>query len=202
MYVDDNGTKTEVPILIDNINNPDSKSTLHLNNETDPSKWILVKRFFLFEKIVDSNYITFAKFMKFRVNMTKDGSYAKAYIPIFEILYSRKEIGGELKSYVSFQSEYYTTMKHFMKVMLGLLITACVIVFIIVIYRVWVWIKLNPKILLPDSWFIDLLITPDCTAATTASGLPAGANNSSISHLLKSHLLKSHLLKKAHTDTV
>ena len=159
MYVDDNGTKTEVPILIDNINNPDSKSTLHLNNETDPSKWILVKRFFLFEKIVDSNYITFAKFMKFRVNMTKDGSYAKAYIPIFEILYSRKEIGGELKSYVSFQSEYYTTMKHFMKVMLGLLITACVIVFIIVIYRVWVWIKLNPKILLPDSWFIDLLIT-------------------------------------------
>ena len=45
------------------------------------------------------------------------------------------------------QSEYYTEMKHFMHVMLGLLITACVLVFIIVIYRVWVWIKLNPKIL-------------------------------------------------------
>ena len=168
MYVDDNGTLIEVPILIDNINNPNSSNStfsdtqIYLNNGTNHSNWILVKRFFLFEKVINSNYITYAKFMKFRVNMTRKGSNATVTVPIFEIFYSTKQLGSEVSShvsYVSFQSEYYTEMKHYMGVMLGLLIAACVLVFIIVIYRVWVWIKLNPKILLPDSWFIDLLIT-------------------------------------------
>ena len=172
----DNSTTTnliQVPILIDNINNENTKKSfsqtgIKLNNESNREDWILVKRFFLFENVINSNYVTFAKYIKFRFNMTRSGTNAQVNIPILELFYSTKQIVDSSNvndnektnfAYVSFQSEYQTGMKHFMKVMLGLLIAACVIVFIIVIYKVWVWIKLNPKNLSPDTWFIDLLIT-------------------------------------------
>ncbi len=167
----DNLNLVQVPILIDNIDNDKNSKTFsetgrHLNNETNPNDWVLSKRFFLFDKQINTNYITFAKFIKFRFNMTREGRNARVYKPILEIFYATKkltqnpDINDKVNyAYVSFQSEYFTEMKKFMNTMLGLLIAACVLVFIIVVYRVWVWIKLNPKDLLPDSWFIDLLIT-------------------------------------------
>ena len=156
-----------VPILIDNIDNENTTNTfsstnIHLNNETNLSNWKLVYRMFLHENYINENYITYAKSIKFRVKMKREGSSAQIYRPFFEVFYSTRNIENLKeypKAYVSFQSEYYTEIKHFMSVMLGLLIAACVIVGIIVIYRIWVWIKVNPRDLSPDSWFIDLLVT-------------------------------------------
>ncbi len=156
-----------VPILIDNIDNENTKNTfsstnIHLNNETNLPNWKLVYRMFLHENYIQKNYITYAKSIKFRVKMKRQGSSAQIYRPFFEVFYSTRNIENLKeypKAYVSFQSEYYTEIKHFMSVMLGLLIAACVIVGIIVIYRIWVWIKVNPRDLSPDSWFIDLLVT-------------------------------------------
>ena len=167
-----NNDYIDIPILIDNIENAQGKPSkkikrsdteIHnMNNETDMSNWILTRRMFLFDNQSGKNgnelqYITYAKTIKLVVEMIK-GSEDEIYVPYFEVFYTTVEKpendDAQLIGYTSFSSEYFTDISHFMNVILGLFIAINVIVVIIVIYRMYVWYKVNPKELAPTNYWL------------------------------------------------
>lgn len=187
MYLYDNQSSNfvDVPVLVDNIENEQGQESKILkfkdtppkmNNETEMKNWKLVRRFFLFDNLSGNkkqqsntnqnpiDYITYAKTIKFVVELQNNREGSKIYVPYLEIFYSTRSTedivqNNNPQAYVSFISQYQMDIKKFMDVMLGLFIAINVVVVIIVIYRMYVWVKVNPKELAPDNYFLYFLCT-------------------------------------------
>ena len=139
-----------IPILVDN----------HLyegkfQNESDMEKWQLINRMFLYH--AENNEVWYAQRIKFVVELINEKKEHYIYRPYFEIYYQKR--GTENVAYVSFISEYKTDIKNFMKACLAFLIVCIILVLIIVIFRMIVWVQLNPKELTPESFSKSFLLT-------------------------------------------
>lgn len=186
LYDSQAGNFVDVPVLIDNIQNENGQQSKILkydgnvtppkmNNETIMDNWRLVRRFFLFDNLsgisgnsLDSSFtpsfITYAKTIKFVVELQNNSQGSKIYVPYLEIFYSTRATedivqNKKPQAYVSFISQYQMDIKKFMNVMLGLFIAINVVVVFIVIYRMYVWVKVNPKELAPDNYFFYFICT-------------------------------------------
>ena len=144
---DENIELISIPILVDNFKIGDK-----IQNETDMKNWILINRMFL------NNNNWYAQRIKFVVELINENKKHNIYRPYFEIYYQKK-IQGENVVYVSFISEYKTDIKNFMKACLAFLIVCIILVLIIVIFRMIVWVQLNPKELTPESFSKSFLLT-------------------------------------------
>jgi len=155
-----NGNLLDVPIMIDNI--PNSK-TGQTNNSTDPSTWILVRRFTLFDNLggleganaflggtKNTTVIRFPKYLNLIVTLQPNPYYernSKIYIPYLEIYYRSKSL-DYLKSYkwswIEFNSEYRMDISYFKEIAKYFFIAVNIIIGIWWIVKMYTWIKTNP----------------------------------------------------------
>ena len=143
---DENIDLIQIPILVDNFKIGDK-----IQNETDMKNWTLINRMFL------NNNNWYAQRIKFVVELINQNNKHYIYRPYFEIYYEKR--GTENVAYVSFISEYKTDIKNFMKACLAFLIVCIILVLVIVIFRMIVWVQLNPKELTPESFSKSFLLT-------------------------------------------
>ena len=147
---EDNFQLISIPVLVDNyqFNNKNQ-------NESDMNNWFLGNRMFLFRKI-SGNECIYAQRIKLVVELKNDRKNHKIYRPYFEIFYASSDLS---KVYVSFISEYKVDIKNFMKACLAFLIVCIIIVLAIVIFRMIVWVQLNPRELTPESFSKTFILT-------------------------------------------
>ena len=142
---DENKVLIQIPILVDNYLF-DGK----FQNESNMENWTLINRMFL------CHGDWYAQRIKFVVELINQNNKHNIYRPYFEIYYSNVTNDAV---YVSFISEYKTDIKNFMKACLAFLIVCIILVLVIVIFRMIVWVQLNPKELTPESFSKSFLLT-------------------------------------------
>ena len=123
---------------------------IKITNRDDP-----VKRIFLHYNNNGIHY--YAKNVKLVVETIAEEKDEKIYLPYFEVEYAREENRNKKIIKYTFISEYKCDISKFIRAMKIILILICVIVFLLVIYRTYVWIKLNPSELLESNFFLLLL---------------------------------------------
>ena len=114
----------------------------------------VVKRMFLHYNFSNKHY--YAEIVKLCVQ-TREKDKETIYLPYFEVKYNSKENTEETYIEYTFISQYKSDISKFQKDMEIILIIICVIVFILAIYRTYVWIKLNPSELIESSYILLLL---------------------------------------------
>ena len=137
----------EIPIVI--LNENDNKSNivkrmfLHIHNNTDSSSM---------------NEYYYAKRVKLCVRTIKSKKEENIYLPHFEVTYAKKSDSS--KSYIkyTFISEYKSDISKFMKAMEIIFGILTGIVGLLVFYRTYVWIKMNPSELVEKNYILLLLL--------------------------------------------
>jgi meckelin len=120
----------------------------------------IVKRMFLHHYDQNGHYYYYAKRVKLIVEtLTDNKEYIK--LPHFEVLYdSIENINDESKEKITkytFISEYKTDISKFVSICFILFIIITVIAGLLVIYRVFVWFKLNPSEIVENNYLFLLL---------------------------------------------
>ena len=173
-----------IPILIQNIQHDNTEeSELEFSDGTKIkhklNKDLYVDKMFLFDnlsgfktendnKLVFSSkdskdkfkYLTYAKKIQFEVELNKDEK--KIYRPVIKVFYSTRkyeDIMNFPSAHVEFISEYKQDISSFMRTALGLLIAIIVVVIALVIYRMYVWTKLNPRALIQEHYVLSFICT-------------------------------------------
>lgn len=138
---------TSIPIRI--IKNKDELG----NNNYSP-----IYRMFLHFYDETNSRFYYASIVKLFVR-TLEIDKEQIYLPYFEVLYNtiNIEISDTNTIYYSFISEYKSDISDFMKAMKIVFIILTVIVGLLVIYRTYVWIKLNPSEIIERNYIILLL---------------------------------------------
>lgn len=165
IFLEVDGNYFSIPILVDNIENEAAEENLkfggaRLNNDTDMANWILTRRMFLYHKDKDNKLVTYAKSIKIVIEKVKSSS--TIYTPYIEVFYLTREYSDLQEnptSKVCFQIQYSEDIQKFMNVMLGLFIAIIVIVLAITVYRMHVWVKLNPKELTSSNYVLQFCLT-------------------------------------------
>jgi len=144
--------------------NPEQQSYVQvpikiINENSDEE--VYVKRMFLhvyedIPNISENEKIYFyAKKVKLCINISSNDK-EKIKLPIFEVTYDKKKI-SEIKDdsiQYEFITEYKGDISSFIKAMVTIFIILTVIVGLLVIYRVYVWIKMNPSNMVKSSYFL------------------------------------------------
>ena len=115
---------------------------------------LTVKRMFLhFSDEADYYY---AKKVKLCVKTVKVTKEEKIYLPFFEVTYAKKENSHPYIEY-TFITEYKSDISSFLNAMKIIFIILTIIVGLLVIYRTFVWTKMNPSELIDSNYFFLLL---------------------------------------------
>ena len=122
------------------------------NNQND-----LHGRMFLHHYNEDENKFYYASIVKLFVE-TQEDNKEQIYIPHFEVLYKTLENKDNNIINYSFISEYKSDISDFMKAMKIVFIILTVIVGLLVIYRTYIWIKLNPSEIIENNYILLLLL--------------------------------------------
>lgn len=154
----------DIPILIDNIPNQKSFDTNQMNNGTDPTNWILTRRFFLIDnlsalqtlnsfKLMNDIPIAlrFPKLIKLIV-LLQNTPQPKIMVPYFEIFYKSKLknlVQNFPETFINFDSEYKMNIETFKSSMLGIFMGLNALVLVMVSIKMYIWYKLNPPALSP-----------------------------------------------------
>jgi len=160
-------TLLDVPILINNT--PNSKSASGFNNDTDPTSWILVRRFYLFDNLgglegINSyaDGVTNSTILRFPYSIDFWGTLQSMqgtqkdpliYIPYVQIQYRSRTnsfIAQEPQALVAFHSNYKVDITYFTSVVQWMFFAANIIALIWWIVRMHIWNKTNPKELFVD----------------------------------------------------
>lgn len=127
-----------------------------INENSDKEDY--VKRMFLHVyNDIDGTY-TYAKKVKLCVTISSSDK-EKIKLPIIEVTYDKKNL-GEIKDdsiQYEFVTEYKKDIKSFLNAMKIVFIIITVIVGLLVIYRVYVWIKMNPSTMVKSSYILLIL---------------------------------------------
>ena len=159
----------DIPIMIDNIENPLSTDTsTRMNNSSDPINWILVRRFFTIDNLSGiksvggyiggqtADIIRFPKLFKF-ITMLQTTSQPKIMVPYVEIFYKARQadiLAVAPNTFITFTSEFRMDISGFNNTAKGIFIALNFIVLTFVIMRMYIWYKLNPPQLSPDNYCI------------------------------------------------
>lgn len=165
------GEYIPVPIKINNI--PNQEAAWQSNNSTEPSKWILTRRFFLIDNISglegatalnninsEPRAIRYPHLLKFQFVLAEKMSEAKLYVPYLELYYKTKRgvlLNDIPTSIVFFEAQYTMNIDHLLYVFKSLFITLNFVIIVHVIIRMYSWYQLNPPSLSPDNhnlWMI------------------------------------------------
>lgn len=121
---------------------------------------IIVKRMFLHINL-GTNF-SYAEKVKLCVktikgsNLENKDNIDKIYLPHFEVTYNNQT---KLDYFTyTFVSEYKSEYKEIFRAMYGIFITITIIPGLIIIYRIYVWCKLNPKELIENNYCLLLLL--------------------------------------------
>ena len=123
--------------------------------ESNVDNILTVKRMFLHFNN-ESDYF-YAKRVKLYVRTIKGTKEEKIYLPYFEVTYAKKENSEPYIEY-TFITEYKSDISTFLNAMKIIFIIITVIVGLLVIYRTFVWIKMNPIELVENGYFLKLLL--------------------------------------------
>ena len=121
---------------------------------------VYVKRMFLHvydnrNNIESERTYTYAKKVKLCVTISSNDK-ERIKLPIFEVTYEQKRIGDIKDDSIEYEfiTEYKGDISSFIKAMVTIFIILTVIVGLLVIYRVYVWIKMNPSNMVKSSYFL------------------------------------------------
>lgn len=141
--------------------NPEQQSYVQvpikiINENSDEE--VYVKRMFLHVYDNSESDITYsyAKKVKLCINISSNDK-EKIKLPIFEVTYIDQKKISEIKDdsiQYEFITEYKGDISSFIKAMVTIFIILTVIVGLLVIYRVYVWIKMNPSNMVKSSYFL------------------------------------------------
>ena len=115
----------------------------------------VVKRMFLHFNYTGIHY--YAKKVKLVVVTRAEEKEEKILLPYFEVEYAKEEDRNKKYVKYTFISEYKSDISKFIEAMEIILIIICVIVFLLVIYRAYVWIKMNPSELIESNYILLLV---------------------------------------------
>ena len=117
---------------------------------------VYVKRMFLhvYDPENERTY-TYAKKVKLCVTISSNDK-ERIKLPVFEVTYEQKRIGDIKDDSIEYEfiTEYKGDISSFIKAMVTIFIILTVIVGLLVIYRVYVWIKMNPSNMVKSSYFL------------------------------------------------
>ena len=121
---------------------------------------VYVKRMFLHvydnrNNIESERTYTYAKKVKLCVTISSNDK-ERIKLPVFEVTYEQKRIGDIKDDSIEYEfiTEYKGDISSFIKAMVTIFIILTVIVGLLVIYRVYVWIKMNPSNMVKSSYFL------------------------------------------------
>ena len=125
-------------------------------NELGNNNYSPIYRIFLHFYDEAHSQLYYANIVKLFVR-TLENDKEQIYLPYFEVLYNTININSNNIIYYSFISEYKSDISDFMKAMKIVFIILTVIVGLLVIYRTYVWIKLNPSEIIENNYILLLL---------------------------------------------
>ena len=135
---------TEIPIQI-------------INDNTDIDNRVNVKRMFLhYYNQEESRYYYYAKKVKLCVKTIKGTKEEKIHLPTFEVTYKREERDSNSNSYYeyTFISEYQSDIGKFLKNMKIVFIVFACVFGLLILYRIYIWCKLNPRDLIESNYIV------------------------------------------------
>ena len=136
----------EIPIKIINNNEIVKRMFLHFNNgDYNSPDFYYAEEVKLCVKIIKGS------------NLENNNNIDNIFLPHFEVKYKQKTDKGEEVEY-TFISEYQSEITDIYKAMYIIFIIITIIVGLLVIYRVYVWIKINPMELIEKYYFLLLLL--------------------------------------------
>ena len=137
----------EIPIKIINENKIVKRMYLHVNKKNNPvekPEFYYAEEVKLCVKIIKGS------------NLENNNNRDKIFLPHFEVKYNKKTDTDPIE--YTFISEYKSEITDIYKAMYIIFIIITVIVGLLVIYRVYVWIKINPMELIEKNYFLLLLL--------------------------------------------
>ena len=124
----------------------------------DSNEEVYVKRMFLHVYNEKDDTYTYAKRVKLNVTISS-GDKERIRLPIFEVTYDRKSLSEIRDDSIQYEfiTEYKGDISSFIRAMVTVFIVLTVIVGLLVIYRVYVWIKMNPSNMVKSSYILLIL---------------------------------------------
>jgi hypothetical protein len=163
----------DIPIMIDNAKN--EKEGWKRNNETNPSNWLLTRRFFMIDNIAglegQGSYfnnealpkaIRYAHIVNFKVTLQSNRYDSKIFLPYVEIFYKTKRLVDVKEiptSEVIFQSNYLMDISHLYRIFTIVFIVIIIIISINLLVNMYSWYQMNPPELSPDNHTLWMLTT-------------------------------------------
>ena len=157
-----NGNENEyydVPVYISNINIKEIQNNLYKeDNEINRKQRQYVRRFFIFNNLLNDRRIIYAYKITFRTRLQNLNDESRIYQPFLEIEYDEGDLNTNTEiNYkghkVSFRTDYYMDIeKRIMKGVIATFVIVTVASFIFTITRMYIWTKLNPSPLSPDNY--------------------------------------------------
>lgn len=163
-----------IPIPLKIINIPNEKAAWQPNNNTDPSNWILTRRFFLVDNIaaivgensyydinINPTAIRYPHLLKFQF-VLQNRSEPRIYLPYLELYYKTKTevlLPKVPTSLLFFEAQYTMSIDHLISVFQSIFITLNFIIIIHILFKMYSWYQLNPPSLSPENHKIWMIST-------------------------------------------
>ena len=155
--VDLNNTLVDVPVLVRNLVDTSGSKP---NEDSDESKWKLVRRFFIYDNVsgkegidayVNGDTTSVLQYMQsatLRVRLINDQDQ-KIYVPVLILDYKARMTNyidnSDSTDSITFKSQYTMNTAKFWRIALGVFIGMNIFVLIITALRLYIWTKNNPS---------------------------------------------------------
>lgn len=155
--VDLNNTLVDVPVLVRNLVDTSGSKP---NEDSDESKWKLVRRFFIYDNVsgkegidayVNGDTTSVLQYMQsatLRVRLINDQDQ-KIYVPVLILDYKAQMTNNinnsDSTDSITFKSQYTMNTAKFWRIALGVFIGMNIFVLIITALRLYIWTKNNPS---------------------------------------------------------